>query len=550
VNRVAYFFVFVTFLFAVQVSAQTFPRVAEIQDPAGLEEGGFGGVIAGVDFDKDGLPEIYACNTNMVDRENELIPKIYKFEWNAVAATWDSVWGAVAPLANQNTWPAFTWGDLDKDGKPEIYWAPVNYDPYPELPRILVYEYPGDGTDNMGVDDGFGGFEPNAKTSIVPGDGQNIRPVRFVIADVDNDGVNELIFADRQSSTSNFHVGVLSVDDIPDNGGGLETWTEEFSGVGDAYLSGTRTKWDLSVINNYIYLYDIPNTAGTGVGKVYPIRFQNGNWESLPPQSGIMGDNGSFKGSITTDIDGDGEDEIMVAEWWGGKIHLLKQVSDTLQSFTITDFAPLAVRLNSAAVGDIDNDGKVDFVFGSRYMAANTAKVPVFRLEYQGGDITTPSNYIASVLDSAYWDKNGEMEVYVGNIDGDPADEVLYTQGYSRGNNNDDKMPLIVLDPQVTPVSVERENDMVPAQFYLDQNFPNPFNPSTEIKFGITDAANVSLRIYDALGREVAVLINNEFKSAGSYNIKFDASKLASGNYVYRMTAGANTVSRKMQLLK
>ena len=111
-------------------------------------------------------------------------------------------------------------------------------------------------------------------------------------------------------------------------------------------------------------------------------------------------------------------------------------------------------------------------------------------------------------------------------------------------------MPLIILDQQFTPVSVEQENNIVPAQFFLDQNFPNPFNPSTQIKFGITEASNVDLRIYDALGREVAVLVNNEYLSAGSYNTKFNASNLASGIYVYRLTAGANTISRKMQLLK
>ena len=66
----------------------------------------------------------------------------------------------------------------------------------------------------------------------------------------------------------------------------------------------------------------------------------------------------------------------------------------------------------------------------------------------------------------------------------------------------------------------------------------------------LLEAANIDLRIYDALGREVAVLINNQFMGAGSYNVKFDASNLASGTYIYRMTAGANTVSRKMQLLK
>ena len=531
--------------------AQTFPRVAEISDPAGLEEGGWGGVITGVDFDGDGLPEIYACNTNMIDRPNELVPKVYKFEWNPVTSAWDSVWGATAPLQNQNTWPAFTWGDLDKDGKPEIYWAPVNYGTYPELPRILVYEYPGDGSDNMGVDDGFGGWEPNAKTTIVSGDGVNLRPLRFVIADPDGDNTDELIFADR---ATDHHVGVLSVDDIPDNGGSLETWTTEFIGLGDINLSGTGAKWDVVALNNYIYTFDGNLTDGS---LVWPIRYANGVWESLPGQSGIAGGNSSFKGAVTVDINNDGQKEILVAEWLGNgigqgaKVWLLQQVSDTLVSTEIANLESLgAVRLQAAAFGDIDGDGNLDFVVGSRREINNTASVPIFRVEYQGGDITNPANYVSSILDSGYWANNGDMEVYVGNIDGDAADEVIYTQGYTRGNANDDKMPLVVLDLVSTPVSVEKETDAVPNQFFVDQNYPNPFNPSTQIKFGITEAANIDLRIYDALGREVAILISNEYLGAGSYNVKFDASNLASGTYVYRLTAGANTVSRKMQLLK
>src|SRR5574338_669297 len=500
-NRITYLVLFFSFLFAAQISAQLLTRTAEITGPAHLERG-FGNVIAGVDFDQDGLPEIYAVNTNMVDGAYEVIPRIYKFEWNINTSSWDSVWGATAPVELQNTWPALAWGDVDEDGRPEIYWGIVNNfgtDLNPS--RIVVYEYPGDGTD-------------------------------------------DIIFADRQASTSNYHVGVLSVDDIPDNGGGLENWVVEFDGLTDATLAGTGNKWDLVVVSNYIALV-------AADGRTALMKYDGVSWVTFPLQRNIAGENSSFKGSVVADF-GDGSEGVYVGSWFSGKVYFVDKPdnADTLVSYEIADFSSYAARLNGAGVGDLDVDGLPDMVFGSRYTAGDSP-VPIFRVEYQGGDKTLPSSYEATVIDSAYWDKNGDMDVIcVANVDGDPADEVLYTQGYSRGNANDDPMPLIILDQQFTPVSVEQENNIVPAQFFLDQNFPNPFNPSTQIKFGITEASNVDLRIDDALGREVAVLVNNEYLSAGSYNTKFNASNLASGIYVYRLTAGANTISRKMQLLK
>lgn len=95
--------------------------------------------------------------------------------------------------------------------------------------------------------------------------------------------------------------------------------------------------------------------------------------------------------------------------------------------------------------------------------------------------------------------------------------------------------------------SVENEN--LDKKFELAQNYPNPFNPSTTIKYSVPGASHVELTVYDLIGREVAQLVN-ETKSAGSYEVKFDASDLASGTYVYRLKTGNYSTSKKMLLVK
>ena len=89
----------------------------------------------------------------------------------------------------------------------------------------------------------------------------------------------------------------------------------------------------------------------------------------------------------------------------------------------------------------------------------------------------------------------------------------------------------------------------VPENFSLIQNYPNPFNPATIIKYQIPRAAHVSLKIYDILGHVVSTLINEE-KNAGSYKVQFDASRFASGVYIYQLKAGNYISAKKMILLK
>jgi hypothetical protein len=99
-----------------------------------------------------------------------------------------------------------------------------------------------------------------------------------------------------------------------------------------------------------------------------------------------------------------------------------------------------------------------------------------------------------------------------------------------------------------TPTGVG-DQEPIATRFELSQNFPNPFNPATTISYSVPVGSDVSLKVFDALGREVANLVDG-FVQAGNYQESFDASSLASGIYFYRLTAGSFTDSKKLILLK
>ena len=98
-------------------------------------------------------------------------------------------------------------------------------------------------------------------------------------------------------------------------------------------------------------------------------------------------------------------------------------------------------------------------------------------------------------------------------------------------------------------ISGVANSNPVPKEFSLGQNYPNPFNPATKITYSVARQSMISLDIFDLLGRKVASLVN-EFKPAGEYTVDFDASKLVSGVYVYRLSAPGTMISRKMMLVK
>jgi hypothetical protein len=89
----------------------------------------------------------------------------------------------------------------------------------------------------------------------------------------------------------------------------------------------------------------------------------------------------------------------------------------------------------------------------------------------------------------------------------------------------------------------------LPTKFQLSQNYPNPFNPETSIKFELPIQSDVSLIIYDLLGREVTALVSSELE-AGTHTYRWNASNLASGIYIYRLVSRNNVLIKKMTLIK
>jgi photosystem II stability/assembly factor-like uncharacterized protein len=118
-----------------------------------------------------------------------------------------------------------------------------------------------------------------------------------------------------------------------------------------------------------------------------------------------------------------------------------------------------------------------------------------------------------------------------------------YRNGWAVGKNG------VILKYNSSLINILNTGNFTPGNFTLYQNYPNPFNPVTNLGFGISKSGFVTLKVYDVLGNEVAVLVN-ENKAPGYYNIQFDGSNLSSGVYYYRLESSGFVQTKRMMLLK
>jgi hypothetical protein len=165
-------------------------------------------------------------------------------------------------------------------------------------------------------------------------------------------------------------------------------------------------------------------------------------------------------------------------------------------------------------------------------------------------------------LSSAIHSSNGEIKGKLSNVDGNYGElrpteriDLTYNTTTTTGNRayilktvgryETDSLYLRGINkPMVTESSEE-----IPTEYKLFDNYPNPFNPSTVIQYAVSSRQFVSLKVYDVLGNEVVTLVN-EYQEPGRHKVEFDASKLASGVYIYKLTAGSFTSSKKMMVVK
>jgi hypothetical protein len=189
--------------------------------------------------------------------------------------------------------------------------------------------------------------------------------------------------------------------------------------------------------------------------------------------------------------------------------------------------------------------GGVDLIYYSDSLQGGAPTNSSDKMFYTGASTSAPGTFAAGTQFSEHppgWNARGYIPFIIEYYN--PAGDMGAVWVGQDGANK-----RLYFDRLQATVGIKENGGVIPSVYSLSQNYPNPFNPATKIEFAIPQNEFVTMKVFDILGRETAVLISKDL-TAGSYTVDFDASKLASGVYFYTITAGNYYDIKRMVLVK
>lgn len=200
---------------------------------------------------------------------------------------------------------------------------------------------------------------------------------------------------------------------------------------------------------------------------------------------------------------------------------------------------------NESAYDSLLVAGTENYYWGEKFPSGYVveARIPLVDLETKRRDAT-------GIIDTITWQSGYKIPFDIGFNDNDGAGRegrMFYSaKNIDNGWQNVSVWAQTWINDEVVGVD---ENPVLVNRYSLDQNYPNPFNPTTQIRYSIAQAGIVKIRVFDVLGRQVTELVNQN-QNAGTYEVNFNASNLASGLYFYSIDSGSFTATKKMMLIK
>lgn len=478
------------------------------------------GLRGSFDFDGDGFGEFVTTlqsNDDPAIRDNN----VYLFEAdgdNSYALRWSYQFTNLTGRGN-----GVAVGDLDNDGNPEIICLVQKET---ALDNLYVFE----------IDPVTKLFPqaPTATWNTPRADDGRFRPeVDIHVADIDHDGRQEMIL----NAFDGLVIASLSSPDLSQ-----PTFVAE-------YENFTELQWVLAMT-----IVDLDNNGanelvtfgGWGLGADYYFNVV----EAFAPDlysvatslsnAQVPGQFGCYSAMVAADFDGNSFPEIYYADT-NGNLRSIVLDGDYLS------IAPEKFHLLGTAGSEVLTMTAIDTLF---YLATSSQRT-VYTFDYLGGAVTDSTSFKLDSLFTVPGVGTNIVFKFVGgtDMDGDKLpDYVLATAGH------DSTLPTLYVLEASAPTAVATRVTRSPTGYELTQNFPNPFNPTTTIRYNVPIAEIVSIRIYDVLGRKVATLIDAPH-SPGQHQVLWTSIDdrglpVASGSYVYEMRAGTVVLRRTMQLLK